>query len=63
MKTKNSRKVYTDTKVKDLPFKAYLYQCDCSPDNRIGYLFNSLEQAKNGACKDAIIQKVIIKLS
>jgi len=55
---KNSR-----TKVKKLPFEAYLYQCDCSPDNKLGHLFGSLSQAKYGACKDAVITKVNVKMS
>lgn len=38
----------------------YRYQCPCSKDNKIGYLFKTKKEAKAGMCTKATITKVKI---
>jgi hypothetical protein len=47
-------------KLKQLPFIAYLDQCDCSEDNALGYLWESEKDLKKFACKESKITKVMV---
>jgi hypothetical protein len=43
-----------------LPMTVYLVQCDCSEDNRLGYLEKKRPRKNHGDCKTTIIHKVKI---
>jgi len=47
-------------RIKKLPMEMFLVQCDCSEENRIGFLYPTEKSANKGLCKTAVVSKVKI---